>query len=177
MGGNGNNVYQGKIHLGMIKRLIILIATPILILLPGSALGNPDALIKFIGKNIAVSLEVAITAAEKEKGLMNRPSLPNNRGMVFIFRPPRQVTFWMKDTLIPLDMIFINKGKIVKIAKNAEPNQTTTLYSSGKEVTEVVEVNGGFSDKYNIMTGDRVIFKNIPKINTNNQVAMNTKQH
>ena len=106
---------------------------------------------------------------------MNRPSLPNNKGMVFIFRPARQVTFWMKDTLISLDMIFINKGKIIKIVKNAEPNQTTTLYSSGKEVTEVVEVNGGFADKYNIMADDRVVFKNISKIINPKRSSMTIK--
>lgn len=149
----------------MIKRLII----PILIcalFLPSIISANAqEGFVKFVGKpNLKVFLEVATTDAEKEKGLMNRPSLAENRGMVFVFRPGKQITFWMKDTLIPLDMIFINKGKIVKIVKNAMPNQTNILYSSDSLVTEVIEVNGGFTDKHLIKAGGRVIFKNISQI-------------
>ena len=124
-----------------------------------------DGLVKFSSKpDMAVLLEVAVTDDEKGKGLMNRPSLENNRGMVFVFRPARNVTFWMKDTLISLDMIFINNRKIVKIVKNAEPNQTHTLYSSDFDVTEVIEVNGGFSDANNIIVGDKITFENISQI-------------
>ena len=149
----------------MTKRLIISILLSGLTLLSAISTEAQEGFIKFIGKpNSKVFLEVAVTDQEKEKGLMNRPSLAENRGMVFVFRPARQITFWMKDTLISLDMIFINKGKIVKIAKNAAPNQTTTLYPSDALVTEVVEVNGGFTDKYMIKAGDRVVFKDIPQI-------------
>ncbi len=150
----------------MIKRLII-ISTLISGLLLQSLISAEaqEGFVKFIRKpNVKVFLEVAATEQEKEKGLMNRPNLAENRGMVFVFRPAKQVTFWMKETLISLDMIFINKGKIVKIAKNTVPNQTTTLYPSDALVSEVVEVNGGFSDKYMIKVGDRVIFKDIPQI-------------
>lgn len=125
-----------------------------------------DGSVKFHGsKNALVSLEVAVTDEEKNKGLMNRPSLDKNHGMVFIFRPARKVTFWMKDTLIPLDMIFIRNGKIVKIVKNAIPNQTEVLYPSDFETTEVVEVNGGYADSHMISVGNKVTFKNIPEIN------------
>lgn len=124
-----------------------------------------EGLVKFPSKpGIAVLLEVAVTEEEKSKGLMNRPSLESNRGMVFVFRPARTVTFWMKDTLIPLDMIFVNNGRVVKITKNAEPNQTNILYPSDFEVTEVIEVNGGFSDAQNIVVGDKVRFENISQI-------------
>ena len=124
-----------------------------------------EGFVKFVGKpNSKVFLEVAVTEQEKEKGLMNRPNLASNRGMVFVFRPQKQITFWMKDTLISLDIIFVNKGKIVKIVKNAIPNQTSILYPSDSLVTEVIEVNGGFADKYLIKAGDRVVFKDIPQI-------------
>ncbi len=120
--------------------------------------------VRFIGgKDALVHLEVALTQEQKNQGLMNRNSLPENRGMVFIFKPAQKVTFWMKDTLIPLDMIFIRKGKIVKIIKNAIPNQTEILYPSDLEVTDVVEVNGGYSDRHNVSVGSKVIFKNLPK--------------
>lgn len=120
---------------------------------------------KFVKKKGAkVFLDVALTQEQKNKGLMNKKDLPENKGMVFIFRPKEKVTFWMKDTLIPLDMVFIDRGKIVKIIKNTIPNQTSTLYPSEFPVTEVIEVNGGYTNKYLISVGDRVIFKNIPEI-------------
>ena len=149
----------------MIKRLIILTIISVLFLQPAISAEAQEGFIKFIGRpNSKVFLEVAAASEEREKGLMNRPSLAEDRGMVFVFRPAAQITFWMKDTLISLDMIFISKGKIVKIVKNALPNQTTILYPSNSLVTEVVEVNGGFSDKHKIKTGDRVVFKDIPQI-------------
>ncbi len=124
-----------------------------------------EGFVKFVGKkNLKILLEVAATDEERQKGLMNRPELAKDRGMVFVFRPAQQVTFWMKDTLISLDMIFISKGKIVKIVKNAVPNQTSTLYPSMYPVTEVIEVNGGFSNSNMIKVGDRVVFKDIPQI-------------
>jgi len=124
--------------------------------------------VKFIGsKDALVQLEVASTPEEKSKGLMNVSSLPENHGMVFTFRPAQKVTFWMKDTLIPLDMIFIRKGKIVKIVKSATPNQTQILYPSDFEVTEVVEVNGGYTNKYKISVGSKVLFKNMLTSKTN----------
>lgn len=107
-----------------------------------------DGIVKFPATKTIVSLEVADTEEEKVRGLMGRQNLPEKRGMVFLFKPERKVTFWMKDTLIPLDMIFINKGKIVKIIKNTVINQTTILYPSDTEVSEVIEVNGGFTDKF-----------------------------
>lgn len=120
--------------------------------------------VKFIGKkNALVILDVAKTQEEKNKGLMNITSLAEDRGMVFIFKPAQRVTFWMKDTLIPLDMIFIRNGKIVKIVKNAIPNQTEVLYPSDFDVSEVVEVNGGYSDRHNILVGNKVIFKNVSR--------------
>lgn len=124
-----------------------------------------SGLVKFNGKKgPIVFLEVAVTPEQKQKGLMNRPNLASNRGMVFVFKPARKVTFWMKDTLIPLDMIFINGGEIVKIVKNAQPEQTNILYPSDKEVTEVIEVNGGFADSNAIKIGDNVVFENISQI-------------
>ncbi len=149
----------------MIKRLFISTIISILLLQPVISVNAQESFVKFVGKpGLKVFLEVAATDEEREKGLMNRPSLTENRGMVFVFRPAKQVTFWMKDTLISLDMIFINRGKIVKIVKNTVPSQTNTLYPSDSLVTEVIEVNGGFTDKHKIKTGDRVVFKDIPSM-------------
>ena len=149
----------------MVKKAFLAFFLSILLFQPVNSARAIEGLVKFVGKQDAtVFLEVALTDQQKEKGLMNRPNLARNRGMVFVFRPAKQITFWMKDTLISLDMIFVNRGKIVKIAKNATPNQTTVLYPSGSDVTEVIEVNGGFTDKFMIKAGDRIVFKNIPQI-------------
>ena len=149
----------------MIKQLIISTLISVLLLQPLISVEAQEGFVKFLGKpNSKVFLEVALTNEEREKGLMNRPSLAENRGMVFIFRPAKQITFWMKDTLISLDMIFVHKGKIIKIVKNAIPNQTNILYPSDSPATEVIEVNGGFADKHKIQVGAKVIFKSIPQI-------------
>ena len=149
----------------MIKRLILSFLACIVLLHSDNYAKALEGIVKFQGRSDAnVILEIAVTDEEKAKGLMNRASLPENRGMVFVFRPARSVTFWMKDTLISLDMIFINKGKIVKIVKSAIPIQTQILYPSDFEVTEVIEVNGGFTDKYMIETGSTIQFENISQI-------------
>ena len=149
----------------MIKRLILTVMISVIVFQPVDSARALEGLVKFIGKkNSAVFLEIADSPEKKEKGLMNRPNLPSNRGMVFVFRPRVKVTFWMKDTLIPLDMIFVNDGKIVKIVKEAIPNQINILYPSDFEVTEVIELNGGFADKHMIQIGDRLAFENISQI-------------
>lgn len=149
----------------MFKRLSLTILFFLVFLQPVNSANALEGLVKFLNRSDAtVFLEIAATDEQKEKGLMNRQNLPPNRGMVFVFRPAKKVTFWMKDTLIPLDMIFINNGKIVKIAKNAEPIQTTILYPSDFDVTEVVEVNGGFTDAHMIEVGSTVFFENISQI-------------
>ncbi len=149
----------------MVKKIIVVFIVCIVLLHSDNYAKALEGIVKFQGRsNANVILEIAVTEEEKTKGLMNRPSLPANRGMVFVFRPARLVTFWMKDTLIPLDMIFINRGRIVKIVKNAIPNQTQIVYPSDFEATEVIEVNGGFADKYTIETGSTVQFENISQI-------------
>ncbi len=149
----------------MIRKLSIFFIVCFILLQPCNYAKALEGIVKFPGKSSAtVILEVADSDAKKEKGLMNRPNLPQNKGMVFIFRPAKLVTFWMKDTLISLDMIFINNGKIVKIVKNAIPNQTQIIYPSDFETTEVIEVNGGFADKFMIEAGDLVMFENISQI-------------
>ncbi|MBI2995830.1 MAG: DUF192 domain-containing protein [Candidatus Melainabacteria bacterium] len=149
----------------MFRKIISIILILIMFFFSESSAKALQGLVKFSGKgNLVVFLEIADTDEKKSKGLMSRPDLPQDRGMVFVFRPAKEVTFWMKDTLISLDIIFINQGKIVKIVKAAEPNQTHTLYSSDFNVTEVIEVNGGFTDKNMISVGSKVSFENIAQI-------------
>jgi uncharacterized protein len=119
-----------------------------------------------IGNN-KIKLEVAATPAAIERGLMYRTSLPEGQGMVFLFRPPTGVRFWMANCFISLDMLMIKDGKIVKIFENVPPckEEDTTkcpTYPNASEprveVTEVVEVNAGYSKRHNIKEGDTVKF-------------------
>ena len=87
------------------------------------------------------SVEMATTEEEKETGLMYRKELPDGKGMLFDFSPEQQVSMWMKNTYIPLDMIFIRAdGRILRIAENTEPLSTRIIPSGGlaKGVLEVI---------------------------------------
>jgi len=111
-------------------------------------------------RSVILNVEVADTDEEHEKGLMNRTELDENSGMLFVFTNENVRTFWMKDTLISLDMIFISSdGTIVNIAKNTQPNQIEERYSSEDPVKYVLEVNGGWSDKNGVKKGDSVIIE------------------
>ena len=102
------------------------------------------------------SVEVATTDQEKETGLMYRKELPDGKGMLFDFSPEQQISMWMKNTYISLDMIFIRAdGRILRIAENTEP-ESTRIISSGGLAKGVLEVIAGTARKYGIAPGDRV---------------------
>jgi uncharacterized protein len=102
------------------------------------------------------SVEMATTEQEKETGLMYRKELPDGKGMLFDFSPEQQVSMWMKNTYISLDMIFIRvDGRILRIAENTEP-LSTRIISSGGLAKGVLEVIAGTAQKYGIKAGDRV---------------------
>src|SRR4051794_35796064 len=103
------------------------------------------------------SVEMATTSEEKETGLMYRKELADGKGMLFDFSPEQQVSMWMKNTFIPLDMIFIRAdGRILRIAENTEPQSTRIIPSNGL-AKGVLEVIGGTARKYGIAPGDRVV--------------------
>jgi uncharacterized protein len=102
------------------------------------------------------SVELATTEAEREKGLMFRKELPEGQGMLFDFHREQEVGFWMQNTYIPLDMIFIKAdGRILRIAENAKPMSTDVIPSNGP-VRFVLEVIAGTARKMGIVPGDRV---------------------
>ena len=104
----------------------------------------------------AFSVELATNAAERAVGLMNRKELPEGRGMLFDFHDDQPVQFWMHNTYIPLDMIFIaGDGRVVRVAENAKP-MSDDLIPSGRPVRAVLEVIGGTARKFGIAPGDRV---------------------
>ena len=103
----------------------------------------------------AVSVTVADTTYKQAVGLMDRKTLPADQGMLFVFHGDESRDFWMKDTYIPLDQVYIDSsGTIVDINRKARPLDTA-MYMS-RPCRYVVEVNGGYCDRYGINIGDRV---------------------
>jgi uncharacterized protein len=105
-----------------------------------------------------ITVDIADTSDERTRGLMFRKSLPQDSGMFFIFDGEDQRSFWMKNTLIPLDMIFMDAGyKVVSVAKNVQPckKDPCQTYPSVKPAKFVLEVNGGMSDSIGLKEGDK----------------------
>ena len=104
----------------------------------------------------AFSVEIVENDADRAKGLMYRKELPEGRGMLFDFQRDQEVSFWMENTYISLDMIFIRgDGRILRIAENTEP-LSTRMIPSGGPVRAVLEVIAGTARKLGIAPGDRV---------------------
>lgn len=108
--------------------------------------------------NQVIQLEVARTMEQQATGLMNRTELADDRGMVFPFEPPRRVAFWMKNTLIPLDMVFLFKGKVQAISSNVPPCKADPCptYGPNTLVDQVVELRAGRSLELGLKQGDRI---------------------
>jgi hypothetical protein len=103
------------------------------------------------------AIEIADDPAEQARGLMFRPALPADAGMLFVYETPRPANFWMRNTMIALDMIFIDDtGRIESIAERADPYSERVSSSEG-DVRAVLEINGGLSRALGIGPGDQVI--------------------
>jgi uncharacterized membrane protein (UPF0127 family) len=101
-------------------------------------------------------IEVADTPEERALGLMNRPEMARSAGMLFIYEEPQRVSFWMANTLIPLDMIFMDEhGTVTRIHENAVPLDRTAI-PGGEGVQYVLEINGGLSEAIGITVGSEM---------------------
>lgn len=108
------------------------------------------------GKAVEYNIEVARTPSQMQRGLMFRDSLPEDQGMLFIYKPERPASMWMKNTILSLDMLFIdNQGVIIHIAENTTPFSLDTI-DSGGPVRAVLELNAGQTSKHRIVIGDHV---------------------
>ena len=113
-----------------------------------------------------VPLEVARTEAERARGLMHRPSMPERAGMIFLFDRPGIYPFWMKNTLIPLDMFWTDaSGTIVWIAEWVPPCKADPCpeYPPRAVAQYVIETNAGFAKRHGVKVGQVVTLKNLPK--------------
>ena len=105
----------------------------------------------------AFNIEVAETLEEKSRGLMFRRSLADNAGMLFPYLPPQEITMWMRNTYISLDMVFIRAdGLVHRIEKGTEPFSERVIASEG-DVAAVLEIRAGIADKIGLKRGDRVV--------------------
>jgi uncharacterized protein len=146
----------------MTRRIRILVGLAILGLLlhanPVGVVAADQQSLEIITKNgvHVFAVEVAVTNEERARGLMHRRELPEGRGMLFDFSPDQEVSMWMQNTYVSLDMIFIRAdGRILRIAENTEPLSERTI-SSGGRVRGVLEVVAGTARKLGIAPGDRV---------------------
>ena len=127
----------------------------------GQAANKPGALepleiVTHDGRTLKFQVEFVATEETRERGLMFRKSLAPDAGMLFDFLTPQQVAFWMKNTLIPLDIIFIDqRGRIVNIARQAKPMDETPLPSDGA-IRGVLEIKGGRAAELDIEPDDLV---------------------
>lgn len=120
-------------------------------------------------KGNCFSVEIAETQSERQYGLMNRDHLDPDKGMLFVFEEEGYHCFWMKDTLIHLDIIWINSSQnIVYIARNAQPCTLgfCPTIDPGENASYVLEINGGLSDKYDINVGDKVSIGYVSSLNS-----------
>jgi uncharacterized membrane protein (UPF0127 family) len=111
------------------------------------------------GRDVNFAVEIARTPAERERGFQYRRELAETRGMIFLFPREEALSFWMKNTPIPLDMIFISDArKIVGIVENATPFSLQSRSVPGKS-RYVLEINGGLSRRHGFRAGDTVRFE------------------
>jgi len=128
----------------------------------GGGDGAPMVVLRPEGRpEVRVQVELARTSQERERGLMFREQLDADSGMLFLYQQEGILAFWMRNTLIPLDMIFISADhRVVGIVENAEP-QTDTVRKVDEPSQFVLEVNGGFAAAHGIAAGTPVEFRNI----------------
>lgn len=120
-----------------------------------SADDNSIVVLNHKQSNTKITLEVASTNQKRKTGLMFRESLAENTGMLFIFPAETELSFWMKDTSISLDMIFLNSElQVTTIHNNTKPNQITEFYDSSKPSQYVVEVPAGWANQNSLANGD-----------------------
>jgi uncharacterized membrane protein (UPF0127 family) len=138
--------------------LLVVLAGATLVVAPPAARSAEQQTLEIASKSgvHVFAVELAVTDAERERGLMYRRSVPESYGMLFDFKRDQEVSMWMRNTYVSLDMIFIQSdGRIRRIAENTE-TESDRIISSGGPVRAVLEVVAGTAKKFGIEAGDRV---------------------
>lgn len=152
-----------------LKRADVLILSVLLFSIPVSVIGaqlptDPERLvIETSSGPVAITVELALTADDRASGLMNRESMASDHGMLFKFDQTRPILMWMKNTPLPLDMLFLDStGIVVGIAKDTTPF-SESIIPSPAPVRYVLELNAGTADKRGISVGNRAHHRVISK--------------
>lgn len=107
---------------------------------------------------------IADDVAERAQGLMNVPEMPRQAGMLFIYQRPQRVSFWMENTLIPLDMIFADEhGLVLNVHSNAVPLDRTPIPGGSDDIVYVLEINGGMAEDLGIAAGSELRHPSVPQ--------------
>ncbi|MCU0826177.1 MAG: DUF192 domain-containing protein [Tabrizicola sp.] len=139
--------------------LLFWLASPVLAEAP-CAPGRVD--LRWPGGGESFVVEVADDSAERARGLMFRESMDPASGMLFVYESPRRAQFWMKNTLIPLDMIFADAtGTVTRVHSNAVPGDLTPI-DGGEGVAFVLEINGGLAERLGIAPGAVLRHPSVP---------------
>ncbi|HNQ01419.1 MAG: DUF192 domain-containing protein [Syntrophobacterales bacterium] len=139
--------------------LVAVLLAAALALSPGAASAkDPQSprLKKILVGKTALWVEVADTLEKQERGLMFRRSLPENEGMLFVYREPIELSFWMRNTLIPLDIAFVGADGVILNIHQAHPLDESVLYRSAGAAKYVIETNRGWFARHGIGPGDKV---------------------
>jgi uncharacterized membrane protein (UPF0127 family) len=147
-------------HVGRFGRLAAGASVALTLLLsPGAiAAGNGTLVLKTDSGPHSFAIELATTPAERALGLMYRRTLPADAGMLFLYDNPQPLTMWMRNTFIPLDMVFIGAdGKVHRIESRTEPFSTQLISSEGN-VQGVLELNAGTAASIGLKAGDVVVY-------------------
>ena len=142
---------RGGARRGLIALFFVALAGPVFAACSETSveLRSGDAIARF-------TVEIADTDAERAQGLMNRKKLAVSSGMLFVYDGPRRASFWMKNTLIPLDMIFADlTGLVTRVHSNAKPLDKTSI-DGGDDVAFVLEINGGLAKRLGIVEGSQL---------------------
>ncbi len=132
-------------------------------LLPACASSSPAVILhSHTGDPVRVQVEIASTPEKRRYGLMYRKDMPEDHGMLFLFPRDTPQSFWMKNTVLSLDIVYINSARtIVHIAAHTTPFSETPI-PSGQPAQFVLEVNAGFCERHGIVSGDQVEFVRVP---------------
>ncbi|MBY6055953.1 DUF192 domain-containing protein [Leisingera daeponensis] len=144
----------------MLRRLLFRGAAAALIAACGTALAadcKPDRVdLRGSWGQAGFTVEIADDEQERARGLMFRDSMPSGAGMLFVYEHPQPAAFWMKNTLIPLDIIFVDElGQVTSVHQNAKPGDLTPI-PGGDHVYAVLEINGGLAGRYGISAGSQM---------------------
>lgn len=135
---------------------LLIAAAPAVVTAPAATPAEEVVVETAAGKKEKFSVEVVRDEKARNRGLMFRHEMADGHGMLFDYDPPQQISFWMKNTFIPLDIIFVGAdGRIINIAEKTTPLSLERLHADGK-ARGVLEINGGLSAKLGIKAGDKV---------------------